>query len=454
MMKDIEKMNSQELKVSFPKLLADTPAEKRAEVTAEFTALLAEVIATEQSESFLNKALLSMNDDRAKKDLGLRNLTNEEKTFFKGLMNTIKNPKDALTTKQTDVFPLTTINRITEDLKLQSELLSVINIHPAGVLKILVGDYSGNGGWGKITAAITDELTADIKGYDTTVKRGSAFIALAKALVDLGEAYVESFIRSVLTEALLYVLEVGISTGDGNDAPIGMDRDLSKKTNDVYAEKEKIKVKDFLPITYGSLVAKLTKNGKRAILNVVLLVNPMDYLEKVMPAMTMRTPTGEYVSTLPFPTKLVQLAGLPRGKAIMGIGKNYDLGISKITMEVYGELRALNDEYLYLGKVYGDGTPKDNYSFIVLDISELDAHVNKVLIVNDEDKPVLTKTVGEAVAAFMAQNETPVYDDPKFAKAVEVAVESALSKQSTLNPTNNVSDVQNPAPAPTSQKNK
>lgn len=453
-MKDIEKMNSQELKASFPKLLADTPAEQRAEVIANFTAQLAETIASEQSQSFLDKALLSINDDRAKQELGLRNLTNEERVFFKGLMETIKNPKNALTTKQTDVFPITTINRITEDLKTASEFLNAINIHPAGVLKILVGDYSGNGGWGKIEAAISNEISAEIKGIDTTVKRGSAFLALAKALVELGESYVEAFIRSVLTEVLLYVLESGCSTGDGKESPIGMDRDLSKKTNDAYEEKTKIKVTDFLPITYGKLIAMLTKNGKRRVSEVILLTNPMDYLERVMPAMTMRTPTGDYVSTLPFPTKPIQLAGLPRGKAILGIGKNYDLGISSIKMEVFGEARALEDEYLYIAKAYGDGTPKDNESFIVLDISELDAHVNRVLIVNDEDKPVLTKTVGEAVAAFMAQNETPVYDDPKFAEAVEVAVESALAKQASVNQTINTINVPNDTPASTSQKNK
>lgn len=449
MMKDIEKMNSQELKASFPKLLAETPAEKRAEVIADFTAQLAETIATEQSQTFVDKAFLSLNDERAKQELGLRNLTNEEKVFFKGLMETIKNPKNALTTKQTDVFPITTINRITEDLKTASEFLSAINIHPAGVLKILVGDYSGNGGWGKIEAAISNEISAEIKGVDTTVKRGSAFLALAKALVELGESYVEAFIRSVLTEVLLYVLESGCSTGDGKDSPIGMDRDLSKKVNDAYEEKTKIKVTDFLPSTYGKLIAKLTKNGKRRVSEVILLTNPMDYLEKVMPAMTMRTPTGDYVSTLPFPTKPIQLAGLPQGKAILGIGKNYDLGISSIKMEVYGEVRALDDEYLYIAKAYGDGTPKDNDSFIVLDISELNAHVNRVLIVNDEEKPVFTKAVGEAVAAFMTENNSQIFDDPNFTKAVENTVKTVLDEQDASSETTNQKTEQTATPPKT-----
>lgn len=393
MMKDIEKKNSQELKASFPKILAETPSEQRADAIANFTAELAETIAFEQSQSFLDKALLSLNDDRAKQELGLRNLTNEEKVFFKGFMEMVKNPKNALTTKQTDVFPITTINRITEDLKTESELLSVINIHPAGVNKILVGDYSGNGGWGKIETTISDEISAEIKGVDTTVKRGSAFLALAKALIDLGESYVEAFVRGVLTEVLLYVLESGAATGNGKESPIGMDRDLTKKTNDVYAEKTKIVVNDLTPTTYGKLISKLTKNGKRAVKEVILLTNPMDYLEKVMPAMTVRNANGEYASTLPFPTKVIQVAGLPSGKAILGIGKNYDLGISSITMEVYGELRALNDEYLYLAKAYGDGTPKDNDSFINLNISGLVAPVNQTLIINTEEIPVFTKEV-------------------------------------------------------------
>jgi hypothetical protein len=63
-----------------------------------------------------------------------------------------------------------------------------------------------------------------------------------------------------------------------------------------------------------------------------------------------------------------------RGTAILGIGKRYffGLGTSKGGKIEYSDhYHFLEDERVYLTKLYGDGKPLDSTSFIVLDISDL-----------------------------------------------------------------------------------
>ena len=54
---------------------------------------------------------------------------------------------------------------------------------------------------------------------------------------------------------------------------------------------------------------------------------------------------------------------------IIGIAKEYLLRASKATIKYYAETRALEDQDLYIAKVYANGRPKDNYSFILVDIT-------------------------------------------------------------------------------------
>jgi hypothetical protein len=118
----------------------------------------------------------------------------------------------------------------------------------------------------------------------------------------------------------------------------------------------------------------------------LLVVNPVDYLTKVMPATVYLTPNGTYVrDVFPFPTKVVQSAYIEQGKAILGIGKRYlaVLGTGKDgRIEYSDEYKFLEDERYYLIKLYGTGRPLDNTSFLLLDISGLNPLVPKVDVNN------------------------------------------------------------------------
>ena len=88
------------------------------------------------------------------------------------------------------------------------------------------------------------------------------------------------------------------------------------------------------------------------------------------------------------------IAVLDEGEAILGIAKNYFMGIgagSSGKIEYSDEFQFLEDNRVYTTKMYGMGRPKDNNSFQYLDISKLKPQSLKVEVTNTEDNPVNTK---------------------------------------------------------------
>ena len=176
--------------------------------------------------------------------------------------------------------------------------------------------------------------------------------------------------------------------GDGNKKPIGMTRQVGDGvtvTGGVYPEKTAIKVNDLSPATAGNLLSIMAAdpNGKpRRVRDVIFLVNPQDYLQKVMPATTLMAPDGTYRNdVMPYPMDVIQTAALPRGKAVMGIAYRYlaMAGTSPEGRIDYSDhYRFLEDERVYLIKAYANGMPLDNNAFLVLDISGLQPATYKV----------------------------------------------------------------------------
>lgn len=60
-------------------------------------------------------------------------------------------------------------------------------------------------------------------------------------------------------------------------------------------------------------------------------------------------------------------------------------------IEYSDEYQFLEDNRVYLTKMYAMGIPKDNNAFAYLDISKLKALDLKVQVTNTEDNPVNTK---------------------------------------------------------------
>lgn len=331
---------------------------------------------------------------------GVHQLTSDETKYYQAVAEAMRssNPKQALTDLDV-VMPKTVIDRVFEDLVQEHPLLDAIDFqNTSGLIEMYLNtDGTQLASWGTLTGAITKELTSGFKMVNLSLKKLSAFLPVCKAMLDLGPAWLDRYVRDILTEAIYNGLEQGIIAGSGKDQPIGMLKQVGEGvtvTDGVYPDKEATVVTSLDPVTYGSLLAPMAKTpaGKtRVIRGVILVVNPVDYFRKVMPGTTIMSPVGTYVNNvLPYPTTVVQSIRVPEGKAILGLGKKYFMGIGTAKsgkIEYSDEYHFLEDERVYLTKLYGHGEPLDNNAFQVLDITKLKPAVLKVEVQTQETVP-------------------------------------------------------------------
>lgn len=341
---------------------------------------------------------IQSNDANILAQRGFRQLTTEETKYYNSLIEAMKqkNPQQALTNLDV-VMPKTIIEDVFEELTTTHPLLEAIDFQNAGAVTewLLNANPEQLATWSPLCAEIVKQLTSGFKKIDLQQNKLSAFLPVCKAMLDLGPVWMDRYVRAVLSEALYLGLEDGILNGRGQTQnvhePIGMRKDMTKAVDPTtgYQDRDKISMNSLDPLTYGNILVNLaeTENGHtRVVDSVILVVNPKDYLTKIMPATTPRATDGTYtLNVFPFPTTVIQSARMPQGEAIMGLGKRYFMaaGTGKSgKIEYSDEYRFLEDERVYLTKFYGHGQPKDNNSFVLLDISNLKPTVQEVKVVN------------------------------------------------------------------------
>ena len=369
-----------------------------AEAFVEFANAVQEAVIAEA------KGLVQSVDNTVLAGRGVRVLTSQEREYYQQIINAMKsnNPKQALTGFN-DVLPETVIDAIFEDITEEHPLLSVINFqNTAALIKYLYSTMDGRhlAWWGKLCSDIEKELNAEFKLLNLEQTKLSAYVPVCKAMLDLGPVWLDRYVRTILGEAIANGLEDGIINGRGiaeqGDIfePIGMIRDLSQfDPANGYAVKVPVPIADLLPETYLPLVADLSigPNGlNRRITEVLLVVNPQDYLRKIVPATIYRQPDGRYVLDIfPFPTRVVQSAYMDEGTAVLGLAKRYlmamGIGDKGGRIEYSDEYHFLEDERVYLTKFYGTGRPLDNNSFILLDIENVKPIVPAIRVVSWPD---------------------------------------------------------------------
>lgn len=322
---------------------------------------------------------------------GVRQLTTEEKVYYQKIGEAMKSrdPKQALSNLDV-VMPKTVIDSVMEDLRTSHPLLSHINFMATGGAIQMIMNENGyqEAAWGPLCDEIVKELTSGFKEVDTNLLKLSAFLPVCKAVLELGPSWLDNYVREILYEALANGMESGIVTGDGNEKPIGMIRQVGDGVTvkgGVYPEKAKIEVTDLSVETLGNLLSMIAvdPNGKsRTVRDLLLIVNPQDYFQRVMPATTLMAPDGSYRNdVLPYPITVIQSPSLKRGQAVLGMGYRYFAAIGTPingNIEYSDHYHFLEDERLYLIKAYANGMPKDNNAFLHLNISSLKPQVWKV----------------------------------------------------------------------------
>lgn len=350
-------------------------------------------------------------DSRILAARGVRQLTSEERSYYQKLGEAMKatDPRQAVTGMDA-VLPKTVIDSVFDDLRTNHPLLSRINFMATGGAVEIIVNTNGyeEAAWGDLCDDIVKELTSGFKKINTGLYKLSAFMPVCKAMLDLGPEWLDNYVRQVLFEAFANGMEAGIVTGDGNKKPIGMDRQVGDNvtvTGNAYPKKAAVKVSDLTPATVGNLISIMAAdpNGKtRRVQGVILLVNPQDYYQKVMPATTVQAPDGTYRNdVLPYPMDVIQSVSLSRGEAIIGIASQY-LAMAGTSpngkIEYSDHYHFLEDERVYLVKGYANGMPKDNNAFLRLDISGLQPATWKVTQVTaptpSDDATLSALTIG------------------------------------------------------------
>ncbi len=463
--KDILNQERMEIMQKMQKAIEEESTEQFAQMFGELADNIQSQVMHEAEE------VMQKNDSAILSARGARVLTSEEKKYYEAVIEAMKstNPKQALA--DLDVtMPITTIDSVFEDLQNTHELLNVINFqNTSGLVEMIVNTGSQQlATWAALSADIVKELTGGFKKVKMSQHKLSAFLPVCKAMLDLGPVWLDRYVRLLLQEALYLGVEEGIINGTGKDMPIGMNRKVGEGvtvTDGVYPVKDTVKVVSLDPVTYGRILGNMAKtpNGNiRVIKTVIMIVNPVDYLTKVMPATTVRSADGTYVNNvLPFPTTVIQSIQIPENKAVIGLGDRYFMGIGTEKsgkIEYSDEYRFLEDERVYLVKMYGHGEPLDNNAFTYCDITDLKPAIYEVFVANTEsaaiptsikdifDARLKTLSIG-SVELSPAFNKSIFYYTAVTTNATNVITATPIDDEATLEILVNGTKVQNGAAA-------
>ena len=345
------------------------------------------------------ESLKSQVDTQVLANRGVRQLTTKEKEFYQKFGEAIKakDPRQALANLDV-VMPETVITAVFDELQTSHPLLSRISFTYTGAAIKMLMNTNGYqcAAWGELCDEIIQELTSGFKEVDTGLFKLSAFMPVCKAMLELGPEWLDSYVRQVLYEGFSNGMEYGVVAGSGNKEPIGMIRQVGddvQVSGGVYPEKAKISVTDLSVGTLGNLLSMIAvdPNGKpRRVQDLILVVSPQDYFQKVMPATTVMAPDGTFRNdVLPYPIAVVQSPAVDNGEAVLGMGYKYFGAAGSSTsgnIEYSDHYKFLEDRRYYLIKGYANGFPMDNNAFLHLDISGLRPLTYKVTVV-DEPTP-------------------------------------------------------------------
>lgn len=371
-------------------------------LAAEKEALLAQMAAAEDKESFVaafkqydakimeaikaeKEGLIAAEDNRILTARGHRTLTSAERKFYEKFIAAAKRGDSQQAIEGIlDTIPETIINDVLKAVGTDHPLLEAFpTVNTTGTTTWWLDEREAGGAeWGELGSPITKEATGEIRKISVGIFKLSAWFVISNDFLELGPDWIDPYIRQILADFIAVGLETGMINGTGAKMPIGMMRDVSEGVSVIdgaYPEKEAV-VLDALSVTnlstHLATLATDRKGRARTVNGVVFIVNPMDYFKLIFPATTMLTPSGGYAKdVMPYPMEIITSVAVPQNRAIMGLKSGYFMGLGsnkKGRIETDGgKSEFLEDSTYYRVKLYGNGSPKDNNSFIVFDITNL-----------------------------------------------------------------------------------
>lgn len=297
-------------------------------------------------------------------------LTKEEKKYF---MEVIESGEAFAGT--TDLVPVTIINRVMDGLVKEHPLLAQVDMANVGLATEWIFSIGVNPAfWGTLCANIQELQDKGFRKVSLSLYKLSAFMPVCKALLDLNSPeWLAQYVITVLQESIYIALEQAIVDGTGKEMPIGMRRDATNTTNgeaQVIAAEE---IAGFTPLVAGKIMAGLSKieietgvtiERSVAPTDVLLMVNPQTYYLELFPNFTTTDLNGNFVQRLPLPFTVIEATAIPEGEIVVGRGKDYFFGLGRATRITQSDdVRFIEDERVYMAKMYGNGMPKFNGAF-------------------------------------------------------------------------------------------
>lgn len=302
-------------------------------------------------------------------------LTSAETTFFNAVV------KEGGFTDGS-ILPVTTQERVFEDLVTEHPLLAEIGLQDLGaVTKFIYSDATKAYVWGELFSEIRGQIDAIFKQEKIGQLKLTAFAAIPNDMKELGPEWIERYVRTVLVETYSVGLEFGFINGGGSVAhqPVGLMKDVNPETGAVTDKKSSGKL-TFAPSDKGVIVAgelyevvkalSVDAKGKsRKVLNkIVMVVNPIDAIG-VQARNTIQTATGQWVMALPYNIKPVECEEVPVGKALFFVKGQYIAAIAGgYKLKEFDQTLAFEDATLYTIKQFANGKPKDNKAALVYDL--------------------------------------------------------------------------------------
>lgn len=346
---------------------------------------------TEQHENAFNEMFTALQNDLTEKITaearnevhdaqilaarGQNVLTSEERKFFNQVIASGGFDEDT-------ILPVTTQERVFDDLVSEHPLLEVIGLRDLGaVTRFIYSDPSKAYAWGALFGEIKGQVSAAFREEQIGQLKLTAFAVIPKDTLELGPEWVERYVRTLLVESYSVGLEYGLVNGRGpaQNEPIGLMKNVDPDTGAV-TDKTSSGTLTFAPSEKGEIVAgelhdvikalSTDASGKaRKVLNkVVMLVNPVDAIS-VQARNTIQTANGQWVTALPYNIQVVESEEIPNNKALFFVKGEYLAAIAGgYKINKFDETLAIEDARLYTMKQFANGKPKDNKTALLYDL--------------------------------------------------------------------------------------
>lgn len=347
-----------------------TPEELEVAFNEMFAALQ-----TDLTEQIANEARNEVHDAQILSARGQNVLTSEERKFFNAVVLEGGFKEDT-------ILPITTQERVFEDLVTEHPLLTVIGLQDLGAItRFIYSDPTKTYAWGALFGEIKGQVNAAFREEQIGQLKLTAFAAIPKDMLELGPEYVERYVRELLVESYSVGLEYGLVNGRGpaQNEPIGLMKNVDSSTGAV-TDKTPSGTLTFAPSEFGEVVSgelhdvikalSTDEKGKaRKVLNkVVMLVNPIDAIS-VQARNTIQTSNGQWVTALPYNIQVVESEEIPEKKALFFVKGAYLAAIAGgYKLNKFDQTLAIEDAMLYTIKQFANGKPKDNKTALLYDL--------------------------------------------------------------------------------------